>query len=40
MPVARGVAFYVLGSDTRRHMVSVQLAEHGEPAVPAAAVVG
>ena len=35
--VAVGVGFYVLGRDTRRHMVSVPLIAHGDGALPAPA---
>jgi glutamate:GABA antiporter len=34
--IAGGVVFYLPGTNTRRTMVSVALAEHGEPAVAAA----
>jgi amino acid transporter len=35
---AVGVGFYVLGRDTRRHMVSVPLTTHADAALPAAAL--
>ena len=36
--VAVGIAFYVLGRETRSHMVSVPMATHGDGALPVPAV--
>ena len=35
--IAVGAGFYVLGRDTRRHMVSVPIATHRDAALPATA---